>query len=705
VTLRENQPLHDSLKELRECGLRNCLLCALIWHGIPPHDQEQWVARDSETDCYMKDTQQYARHRSQLLCKLETSSRSNEMRLTIHSTTAPPLNDILPGFGVDFKLYRKSRRTDNPPHTSLQSTLIFPLDPGRHTDLTPVKPQGPCETTSSSAALAHVTHWVMACQMAHYECRAEHGESWMPQRESWMPSRLIYVGRTDCNVHLVMRPSEVQRYMTLSHCWGQGPTLKLTGDLLDEFIIQIPLHALPQTYLDAIMVTRHLGVEYLWIDSLCIIQDSMDDWRRECAQMSNVYKNSYCNIAALESIDSHGGLFSARDPNLLRPLIVKTAWDRLPNIMWCTKFQLREKHYYEEIGSAPLHQRAWVLQERLLSPRNLHFGKHMIYWECRRSIASENMEPQEGHSYHSPVFWWPKEVDIWEALRRWYSMVENYTKACLTYPEDRLVAISALAKVTKRILDSGLQEGCIYLAGLWSCHIAEQLLWYVLPLDPAIAKPLAYRAPSWSWVSVDSQVHFHWNGPDQWGRNLLIKIHKATVASSFNDEYIQVADGYIQVDCYLWKLPSGSCSKELVGYGINLTIRWDTHETSTNTNFNALYLMPIKFELHLNSYYDSEDSDDSEVLFGSILGLLITPTSDYHRFQRVASFEVTAYPSEPPFAELPASHDAGEEWFRCIGGELLEQKLALSKTNDRPTTSGVKEQEADFWSQYKVELI
>ena len=174
-----------------------------------------------------------------------------------------------------------------------------------------------------------------------------------------MPSRLIYVGEADHDVCRLVQPSEIQRSMTLSHCWGQGPTLKLTVDALEEFMKQIPVNELPQTYLDAIMVTRHLGVEYLWIDSLCIVQDSIDDWQHECTQMSNVYKNSYCNIAALESIDSHGGLFSARDPSPLRPLIVKADWRGAPNTMWFTKLQLREKHYHEARRSRRLPLVPW----------------------------------------------------------------------------------------------------------------------------------------------------------------------------------------------------------------------------------------------------------------------------------------------------------------------------------------------------------
>ncbi|CZR69817.1 uncharacterized protein PAC_19717 [Phialocephala subalpina] len=678
LTLAENRPHHSSLRELQDCGLRDCLLCALIWHEIPPHDRENWIARDNEIDLNLDKTRQRTLQRSQLFCKLETSQRSNGMSIKIHSTTAPPLDETDLEFGVDFRLYH----------------------PGRHLNLTPVKPLGPCETTSSPAALAHITHWVVACQMAHYECRSERSESWMPQRESWMPSRLIYVGKADHNVRLVVQPLEIRRYMTLSHCWGQGPTLKLTIDVLEQFMKQIPFNTLPQTYLDAIMVTRHLGIEYLWIDSLCIVQDSTDDWQRECTQMSNVYKNSYCNVAALESIDSHGGLFSARDPKLLRPLIVKADWRGAPNTMWFTKLQLREKHYHETIDSAPLHQRAWVLQERLLAPRNLHFGKHMVYWECRRSIASENMELKNKSNSCNSVFWWPKDTDVREALRTWCSIVTTYTRARLTYPKDRLVAISAVAKETKRILDSGLREKCTYLAGLWSCHLAEQLLWYVR-LDSGAIRPPGYRAPSWSWASVDSEVFISCETE----RTLLVKIHKAMVVSSLNDEYIQVTNGYIQVDCHVWRLPTGSYAEEVIGQGLNLRILWDTYDMSTNPLSIALHLMPINFKLSLDIFYDPGQTDDSEILHGTLSGIVITPTEDHQRFRRVAKFLVHAFPWEPPFRELPASHEAEGEWVRCIGDELLEQRLAIPRIEDQSKMIGVEEQATQFWSRYLVILI
>jgi hypothetical protein len=143
----------------------------------------------------------------------------------------------------------------------------------------------------------------------------------------------------------------------------------------------------------------------LWIDSLCIVQDSDQDWHRECAPMTNVYKNTYCNIAALESIDCQGGLFSGRDPAVRQPLVVKTAWKEAPGMIWSTKFQ--PAWIDEVLSSVPLHRRAWVLQERLFSPRTLHFAKHMIYWQCRRVTASEHSPPNKDQQYNDPVYRWP----------------------------------------------------------------------------------------------------------------------------------------------------------------------------------------------------------------------------------------------------------------------------------------------------------
>lgn len=113
---------------------------------------------------------------------------------------------------------------------------------------------------------------------------------------------------------------------TLSHCWGPSQPLKLLTSNIESMRQEIPIASLPRTFQHAVIVASHLGLEYLWIDSLCIIQDSTQDWLQELGLMEDVYTNSICNIAASHSSDGHGGLFRKRNPHLAKALILYPQW-------------------------------------------------------------------------------------------------------------------------------------------------------------------------------------------------------------------------------------------------------------------------------------------------------------------------------------------------------------------------------------------
>lgn len=68
-----------------------------------------------------------------------------------------------------------------------------------------------------------------------------------------------------------------------------------------KLTVNIFLSDLPPLFQDAIIITRQLGLRYLWIDSLCIIQDSLRDWETEAAKMASIYQNSYVTISATDA--------------------------------------------------------------------------------------------------------------------------------------------------------------------------------------------------------------------------------------------------------------------------------------------------------------------------------------------------------------------------------------------------------------------
>jgi hypothetical protein len=275
---------------------------------------------------------------------------------------------------------------------------------------------------------------------------------------------------------------------------------------------------------------------------------------KECREIAHVYKNGYCNIAALEATDSGGGCFSKRDPSLLKLIIIQSHWKGCRNGIWHWKFHRHLRHMYGAIDNSPVHRRGWVLQERLLSPRNLHFGEHMIYWECRHSIASENSIPREPNSGRRLIFQGESNIDMIAQdgyLKKWSSIVESFTSASLSYNTDKLVAISALAKEMQKIFDCGTKLDCNYLAGLWLAHLAQQLLWF--SADPSLARRLHNGALTWLWASLDGPVRYRRWSKEKWDQNILIRIQKARAFDSGTDTFIEVTGGILELKCWLWE--------------------------------------------------------------------------------------------------------------------------------------------------------
>jgi hypothetical protein len=347
----------------------------------------------------------------------------------------------------------------------------------------------------------------------------------------FLPTRLVFLGKPGNNPRLIetanmrLEPSSSPplRYTTLSYRWGKVHPLKLTTETRCQLSYGIPCQDLPKTFADAIEITRSLGLEHIWIDALCIVQDDERDWERECTRMADVYRHGYCNVAALEAEDSHGGCFSAWDPTLYSPVVVESRWRNQSSALWVHRPTLVPPE--DEIDEAPVHQRAWVLQERLMSRRVLHFGRNRIIWECKETLKAECDEdtelwatfPRSDLQYPIRYFGTVNHAELSRGEARslvqvWFQgVVPRYTAAGLTYQSDKYMAISALARAMHHKLNSSTDRkpDVAYLAGLWSLDLEYQLLWS--PSHPETATRLsetgALTAPSWSWASLNGRVH------------------------------------------------------------------------------------------------------------------------------------------------------------------------------------------------------
>ncbi|KAH8810960.1 heterokaryon incompatibility protein-domain-containing protein [Xylogone sp. PMI_703] len=332
-----------------------------------------------------------------------------------------------------------------------------------------------------------------------------------------LPTRVIDVGtRQSDTVHLVETDGKEGNYLALTYCWGPGPhPHKLTKRKFEAWKEHIPSDLLPKTIADAIHLTRHLEIPYLWVDALCIIQDDSRDWQKESSKMSDVYSNAYCTISTTGSQDYTMGCFLERTALSVPARPCKLYMDKsnagpilVPNVPdWDTG-----------VLHAPLNWRAWTLQERVLSHRILHWTKHELFWECRQKRASESwplsyissadngkippkdtvLKRSESTNYSRPGETPVAFLEITPAnviLKRSCVIASEVSRRNITIDSDILLpALSGLAKVIhQRINDR-------YMAGMWLCDLPRSLFWTTQPYLPPIrrskSRPENYRAPS-----------------------------------------------------------------------------------------------------------------------------------------------------------------------------------------------------------------
>ncbi|KAK1985878.1 heterokaryon incompatibility protein [Colletotrichum cereale] len=398
--------------------------------------------------------------------------------------------------------------------------------------------------TDSDATQRQMRAWVDDCVNHHPECTRHHSS------RDFVPTRVLDVGAPEddaawppSHVRVVDTRADPIRapYLTLSHCWGDGAFVQLTKDNLAAFTTRgVPWEddsdggggrgiCSNATFAQALRVVRQLGQRYVWIDSLCIIQGKgpegphVDDWDAEAPLMHKVYRNSFCNIAAADSRNHTEGLFRPRRPSGFAPVhyAARAAPSRVfGDTVWRV---LEHDHWDRGLLSRHLYTRGWVFQERLLSPRLLHFGAGQVFWDCAALSASEalpdGLPPAlDAAATHRS---WRRQLQgaalsvaslagsTSDSLRGfWTDAVRAYTVCDLTYPSDRLKAVWGVAKLVRDAL------GEEYGAGLWTNGLHEQLAWRVAGRGASGGGEREARFPSWSWASVKGAVEIAPPVPD-----------------------------------------------------------------------------------------------------------------------------------------------------------------------------------------------
>lgn len=237
-----------------------------------------------------------------------------------------------------------------------------------------------------------ILEWIDKCVRWHEKCSYSESDD----RDFKPPTRLLDLGVEGSSIiHLRNGHDCLGRYATLSHCWGNSPSTTTTKATLSSRMNGFNTSILCRTMRDAVAITRSIRIQYLWIDALCIVQDDHEDWAREAMTMAQVYTQSFITIAASSSADGDGGCFQS----LPSTPSVTLKWT-LNNSTKPEKVHFRKSNtnrFRDAVLKGPLNRRAWVLQERSLSPRILYYTNDGLFWECENAIRMDGNAPIENY--------------------------------------------------------------------------------------------------------------------------------------------------------------------------------------------------------------------------------------------------------------------------------------------------------------------
>ncbi|KAL8393043.1 hypothetical protein RB595_003011 [Gaeumannomyces hyphopodioides] len=592
-----------------------------------------------------------------------------------------------------------------------------------------------------------VVGWINNCIENHDDCPAP--------EDVELPARLIDVGVEEdwSDLRLVLPPpGQKGEYVALSHCWGGKVEPILTGENLKVFLDHIPFSDLARNFQDALVISRGLGGRYLWIDCLCIIQDSPEDWARESSRMADIYRNACLTINAAASKGSKAGIFnryssfSGISPNTHSAKSSPPTAPRLPScelrmfpksspddttvkigprlekidppkdpameaqfsLSLCTELTeyMRQAQY-----EGPLSRRAWTLQEEVLAPRRLMYGEKQIYWRCISRLGSSDGFPGPGGaiSYGNLVEYLHRpESRAQSAMtheRRntlrsdYYSTVALFAGRNITYLSDKLPAFSGIAKICHPLF------GGDYLAGIWSTDILYGLSWYTAMSDHTRKGP--YRAPTWSWASVDQGM---WWGMDSTrgcacpgSPNMKVLSHEVCLKTPQNP-YGQITSASLRVRGYTKRLKrsrrhlwTGDVSNEFISETF-----WDDVEADGKYHQLTLDGEEVWVYLFEEGEDESKKPSNPEAEFLLLFLFAVRHPSEHHCPRLTGSEDAEKEESSPNIADGEGLEIHGEERRDCPPGPL-ESTLAdiswmwveESDQGDAKAQTGVTEGEGE----------
>ncbi|PMD32227.1 HET-domain-containing protein [Hyaloscypha variabilis F] len=403
---------------------------------------------------------------------------------------------------------------------------------------------------ASDRSLTKFREWLADCTSNHTLCKH-------PDR-GFMPTRLIRVWRYHGRRVIQLQESDgtTVSYAALSYCWGGEQEVQTTKQTFRRHTTRINFQDLPKTIKDAVIITENLGLEYLWVDALCIIQDDEKDRAREIDLMGYVYESAELTIVASRAEKVQDGFlqnilpYGLDKPDWVFKMHYRDLQGRTSPMIIAPKFMRTPMDY--------LSKRAWAFQERLFSYRVLDFGSSCVHWFCQ---TQQYCDREGGKCTPRDL---KKGLEVFRALpdrnanvkiETWYKLVDIISKRSLTNPQDRLPAIGGVAERFTLLSKSK------YYAGIWESSLPSGLLW----LSDRFAinhefqqRPSTFLAPSWSWATISQAVNNRVYTGDGLSKVEVINVEMGYPTAG--NTYGLVKHGYLTLRGYLttvdWRLPS-----------------------------------------------------------------------------------------------------------------------------------------------------
>jgi len=475
------------------------------------------------------------------------------------------------------------------------SLPIIRLTQGLHSPITPpviqnpwseykrgdVIPRGNFETYIST-----IRSWLQACTKSHPQCSSS-------SHTSRLPTRVLDLSITDDTVRIInTRTIKLLPYVALSYCWGNDSfpkTLSNTPLPKDHRI-----SSLPSSFRDAILLTRALNTRYLWIDSLCILQDCRSDWETESSKMQQYYSGALLVLAASRAASPSVGFLHQRQPcEYVKPRHATPSPATTATNVICRRFSPHLASDQDRALSSPLQTRGWALQERLSASRIVHFEDSEMVWECNASTKCEcGRLSEESRVLENGAL--PLKMRVYsqgvaassgmsreDRFRAWADLVDHYTSCALTQDEDKIPAIGGLARIFASNSHGGFGR---YIAGLWEGMLLPGLLWRVENAE-LVRRPLTYVAPSWSWASLVGRVD--WKCVVDYRLRFLAQVLDCKTACSGKDAFGRAGRGMLRIRTRMWETqveyqPVGGfmalTSGESAYFDVNGECRWKTYQ-------------------------------------------------------------------------------------------------------------------------------